>query len=381
MSAVQAREAGTPGGVQTGAGGRAGAADRRRGGTGRTVVSVIGPDRVQAETVAEELRRRVPHRQFVVGAGPDIADGVVAVTGGDGGTGAERDAAVVRAVRDATGGCVLYTGSSRPCCDGPGVTVVRWGRSRPGQVDGPGGPARPGRDGVSDPVALDELAETVSSLWVDVPRWLRDARRADVDREERVKVAVRLSAERIISDLLDPSSGGPDPADPVGADALGELFLARLRCTVLEQGVEWPRVRGGDSVYPGAGGDGVGEGPGDVGDGGSRDPYGGEEPGGDHNRMLLVLVASAGAGVACALAAGRLAGPAAGVVAGVVVALVLAVLRWRTVTAERRARRRVRTRTRLRSRWGVVVAEVVSRLRTPRAAEALVLELSGGGLR
>lgn len=323
---------------------------------GRTVVSVIGPDRAQATAVAEALGHRVPGRRFVVGAGPGDADGVIAVTGavpgprgsgtGDGGqdgTGTDhgaRDTAVVRAVRDATGGCVLYTAGPGLPTDEPGVTVVRWS----------GGP-----EALTAPENLDRLVDVVRSLWVDVPRWLSDIRRADADRIDRVRVAVRLCAERDAADLLDPASGGPGPGVPDGRRHLTALFHARLRCAVLEQGVEWPRVPGPDPAEVGDPGPGADD--------------------GDRSRVLLLVAASLGAGLAAALGVTRLAGPVAGGAAGLVVALVLGLVRWRMLVTARRERDRARWAVRLRREWSAVATEVVARLRVPAVADALLREL------
>lgn len=339
------------------------------GRTGRSVVSVIGPDREAATAVATALGHRLPGRTFVVGAGPAEATGVIAVTGAGaagpsgrsgppdppGQTGAPpavRDATVVRAVRDSTGGCVLYTGSGGTdgaagppdlTADEPGVTVVRWTGDDP-----------------TSPGNLDGLVDAVRSLWVDVPRWLSDVRRADADRIDRVRVAVRLAAERDAADLLDP--GTVDVTDPAGRRHLTNLFRARLRCTVLEQGVEWPHVPGPDgpdATHAADATDGAGAG---------RDD-------GDRQRVLLLVVASLGAGLAVALGAGRLAGPVVGALAGLVVAGALGLVRWRTLATARRARDRARWTARLRREWSAVATEVVARLRVPTVADALLDEL------
>ncbi|WP_312809971.1 hypothetical protein [Corynebacterium variabile] len=151
-----------------------------------TVVSVIGPERDKVAAVAATLQERVPGRRFVVGAGPDTAGGVIAVTAGKDSKDS-KDTAIVRAVRDAMGGCVVYTGGELTALSAePGVTVVPW--------DGD----------AADRRNIDRLAAAVTDRWIDVPRWVSDARRADADRIDRVRVAVRLTAERHASDLLEP---------------------------------------------------------------------------------------------------------------------------------------------------------------------------------
>ncbi|HAJ51125.1 MAG TPA: hypothetical protein DCM55_00440, partial [Corynebacterium variabile] len=113
-----------------------------------TVVSVIGPERDKVAAVAAALQERVPGRRFVVGAGPDTAGGVIAVTTGE----EDEDAAIVRAVRDAMGGCVVYTGGELTALSAePGVTVVPW--------DGD----------AADRRNIDRLAAAVTDRWIDVP--------------------------------------------------------------------------------------------------------------------------------------------------------------------------------------------------------------------
>ncbi|WP_297009322.1 hypothetical protein [uncultured Corynebacterium sp.] len=347
-----------------------------------TIVSVIGPHREEVAAVAAALQERVPGRRFVIGAGPDTAGGVIAVVAGtprgeervgetgvpgepgesgepgedgtDGGDGGRDggdgggDAAIVRAVRDAMGGCILYTGGA-PTPE-PGVTVVRWGRAS------------------TDRVSLDRLVDVVVDHWIDVPRWVSDARRADVDRVDRVRVAVRLTAERHAADLLEHPGGvvAGDAATAAGRSRLDALFRARLRCTVLEHGVEWPHL----STGPTSGGASAATAPSPV----LPLPL---SSGGDRQRELLVLMASCGAGLAAAVAAGRLAGPVVGVLVGLVVAVTLALVRRRMLTGARRERDRAAGAAHLRRRWGAVATEVVSRLRVPTVADAIVVETTG----
>ncbi|AGP29876.1 hypothetical protein [Corynebacterium terpenotabidum] len=297
---------------------------------------MIGPQRSEVEAVAAALQQRSPGRRVIVGAGPDTADRVIAVAGGTDG-----DAVIVRAVRDAMGGCVLYTGEETDLAAEPGVTVVRWGSA------------------VSAAPDLDRLASAVDAVTVDLPRWVSDARRSDADRIDRVRIAVRLSAEKHATDLLGAPAGYTpvgygDPATATGRTRLDTLFRARLRCTVLEQGVEWPHLP--DHVEP------------------EEVP----EPAGedaDRHRALLLVAASVGAGLAAAVGVSRAAGPAVGLVAGVVVAALLALVRWRMLAGARRERARVRGVARLRREWTAVVTEVVARLRIPPVVDALTAEV------
>ena len=315
-----------------------------------TVVSVIGPERDKVAAVAAALQERVPGRRFVVGAGPDTAGGVIAVTPGTEDKDGE-DAAIVRAVRDAMGGCVVYIGGELTALSAePGVTVVPW--------DGD----------AADRRNIDRLAAAVTDRWIDVPRWVSDARRADVDRVDRVRVAVRLTAERHAADLLEHPGGvvAGDAATATGRSRLDALFRARLRCTVLEHGVEWPHL----STGPTSGGASAATAPSPV----LPLPL---SSGGDRQRELLVLMASCGAGLAAAVAAGRLAGPVVGVLVGLVVAVTLALVRRRMLTGARRERDRAAGAAHLRRRWGAVATEVVSRLRVPTVADAIVVETTG----
>lgn len=307
------------------------------GGRQTTVISVIGPDRGQVDTLIPALRARVPGYRFIAGAGPDAADGVLAVV-----PGTESAGEIVGAVRDAMGGCVLYTGGG-PVRE-PGVTVVGW------------------TEDPADPADLDRLSAVLRELWVDVPRWIADARRADADRGERVRVAVRLRAEQIASELLDPVPG----QFMSGRETLDALFLARLRCVVLGHGVEWPHVRL-------------------AGDGEDRDPHDEDAPptgargrdgGADIPRSTstMMLVAAVGAGLAAGAAVARMVGPVPGVLVGAVVAVGTAAVRWRMLAGARRSREAARGAARLRRRWAVTVTDVVSRLRVPSVADAVARE-------
>lgn len=298
------------------------------------VISVIGPEKAQAEAVAAALRERVPGRRFVVGAGPDAAAGVIAVTGGGGGVQRPEDARIVRAVRDAMGGCVLYTGDAGVLADEPGVTVVRWDARQ------------------SDSRDLTRLADVVAQLWTDVPRWISDARRADADRIDRVRVVVRLAAERFADELLDPASG-QDSSTTGGRARLDALFRARLRCAVLEQGVEWPRLPDPEEVPAVAVG--------------TPDTI-------DNGRILVAVATSLGAGIAAAVGATTLLGVMPGVLTGVLVGLLLTGVRWRMISGVRRQQSAARGALQLRRGWSAVATEVVARIRIPSVAEAVSRE-------
>ncbi|MGO1950297.1 MAG: hypothetical protein ACTH1D_11735 [Mycobacteriaceae bacterium] len=306
------------------------------------VVSVVGPDAAVVEQVASGLRgggQGGPHR-FVAGAGPGEADGVVAVVAGDGGG---EDAGVVRAVRDAMGVCVLYTGGS-PVIDEPGVVVCRWS----GTVGS----------------GIDALRDTLQGMWVDVGRWTSDARRADADRLDRVRIAVRLAAERIATELLGGSPGSGVEVGPGDAAVLDAGFRARISVAVLEQGVEMPHLPVADvsAIDP------AGQSP-------APSPAGGRQAG------AVTAMASVGAGLAVTAAVARMAGsPVLGAAVGVPVAAGTFAARWWTQRSARRTQDASRRAAALRRHWAATVTEVVARLDVPAVADTLG-PLGGPGAR
>lgn len=328
---------------------------RRRGGNGPTLLSVIGPDTEQVKEVVSGLRVRLPGHRILVGVGPDVADGVIAVASTD-----SENAEILRAVRNAMGGCVFYTaGTEDNAGDSsgavgsevhtePGITVVRW------------------QSGASFTVDLDRLAQVIEQLWIDIPRWVSDARRVDADRIDRVRVAIRLTAEKYAAELV-----GPEAATPSGRVELSALYRARLRCLVLEHGAEWPHLAEMPEL--------VAEAVELAGLAGMRDAVADtralEQDRENRMRIALVVAMSLGGGVAVAVALSRLVGPLGGVVCGCVVSGVLAVIRWRMFAEARRAQSMERGVAILRRQWSAEVTEVVARLRIPSVAEAIVQEV------
>ncbi|MGV0338332.1 hypothetical protein ACUY2I_11115, partial [Corynebacterium bovis] len=172
----------------------------------------------------------------------DGVDGVVAVVPRLG----EEELEVVRAVRDAMGVCV--------------VAVTGDDAASPP----PPPPAEPGVV-VCTPATVNAV---VGELWVDRGRWVADARRADADRLERVRIAVRIDGERACRDVARAWVEGRC-ADP---DA---VMAAALRRTVLAHGVAVPPLPApGGGACGGAGGAGAG------GDGGADGAGGGAGDGG-----------------------------------------------------------------------------------------------------
>lgn len=324
---------------------------RRRGGSGPTVLSVIGPVEGQVQEVVSGLRARLPGHRILGGVGPDIADGVVAVATAD-----KEDADILLAVRNAMGGCIFYTDSGTSEAESvvglrqePGITTVQW------------------QAGVSSTMDLDRLADVVESLWVDIPRWVSDARRADADRIDRVRVAIRLTAERYATELLGLELLGSDAATPSGRAVLSELFRARVRCLVLEHGVEWPHLAEMPAISARSSAPDTRDTGADIGDG--------ERYRGNRMRFIFVLAMSCGAGAAVAVAVSRLVGPFGGVLSGLAVSGAMAAIRWRMFAGVRRAQCRERGGVLLRRQWNADVAEVVARVRIPSVAEAIVQEI------
>lgn len=346
------------------------------------VVSVIGPDGRLVENVVDGLR---PTRHRVVaGAGPAQADGVVAVvdtgTVGAGGTdgadyaeGADGandatdavDAGVVRAVRDAMGVCVLYINGDAvsdatiaatdiaEVAAEPGVIVCGWS----------------GEDGPAAAASLAALRDTVDGLWVDLARWSADARRADADRLDRVRIAVRLAAERLANELLVDAANGPHRglSRPDDADELDQQFRSRLAVAVLEQGVEMPNL--GMSGR-------------DIGSGGRRES--GDTGAVDTPQHQATTAATAvtaatalGAGAAAAAAVTRLTGS---VVLAAVVALPVSaatfLARWWSQRSNRRTQAASRQAADLRRHWAATVTDVVSRIQIPPVADSLAETVS-----
>lgn len=308
-----------------------------------TVISVIGPDARAVEQVTAGVGTATARRgrRFAAGAGPGEADGVVAVVTSSTVTAEDRE--VVRAVRDAMGVVVVYGPDGTDGPDGPdggtfpaeaGVVHCVWGD-----------------DGYAGQRSLAGLAEVVDGMWVDQERWVADARRSDADRLDRVRIAVRLAAERIATELLDTGTGGTaGTAGTAGTEELDRMFRARLTVAVLEQGVEMPNLAPAERT----------------GEEGTSAPSGGTVP------HLVTAAAALGAGGAAAAGVVRLTdSPVAAVAAGVLVMTATAVARWWTGRAARREQAAARRAASLRRRWAATVTDVVARIVVPPVAERL----------
>ncbi|MEL4175546.1 hypothetical protein MTQ24_02080 [Corynebacterium bovis] len=304
------------------------------------------------------------------GAGPgEGVDGVVAVVPRLG----EEELEVVRAVRDAMGVCV--------------VAVTGDDAASPP----PPPPAEPGVV-VCTPATVNAV---VGELWVDRGRWVADARRADADRLERVRIAVRIDGERACRDVARAWVEGRC-ADP---DA---VMAAALRRTVLAHGVAVPPLPapGGGAcggVGAGRGGaDGAGRGGADGGGGGGGGGGGAADGAGGGAGGATGAGASAGHGAAGAegpspltgavvtgtgaMAGGVASGAAvlragapvwAAVVVGLVVTGAVAGVRWWMDRQRAAARRRAPEVAAWRERWSAQIAACVVQLRVPRVADAV----------
>ncbi|MGJ0183680.1 hypothetical protein [Corynebacterium glyciniphilum] len=308
-----------------------------------TVISVIGPDARAVEQVTAGIRTAAgrPGRRFTAGAGPGEADGVVAVVTSAVVT--ADDMEVVRAVRDAMGVVVVYTQDGVDVADEAGVVHCTWGA-----------------DGHAGRRSLVGLADVIDGMWVDMDRWEADARRADADRLDRVRIAVRLAADRIATELLDQDAPGIGGAGEVGeageADELDRLFRARLSVAVLEQGVEMPHLApvGSRDVEEA-----------------STVPVADTQPRATVAR-LVTGAAAVGAGLAAAAGVLRVTDSVlVAALAGVVVTAMTATVRWWVGRVARREQAAARLTATLRRRWAATVTDVVARIAAPTVAGRL----------
>lgn len=308
-----------------------------------TVISVIGPDARAVEQVTAGVRTAAgrPGRRFTAGAGPGEADGVVAVVTSAVVT--ADDMEVVRAVRDTMGVVVVYTQDGVDVADEAGVVHCTWGA-----------------DGHAGRRSLVGLADVIDGMWVDMDRWEADARRADADRLDRVRIAVRLAADRIATELLDQDAPGIGGAGEVGeageADELDRLFRARLSVAVLEQGVEMPHLApvGSRDVEEA-----------------STVPVADTQPRATVSR-LVTGAAAVGAGLAAVAGVLRVTDSVlVAALAGVVVMAMTATVRWWVGRVVRREQAAARLTATLRRRWAATVTDVVARIAVPTVAGRL----------
>ncbi|SUY84193.1 Uncharacterised protein [Corynebacterium jeikeium] len=299
-------------------------------------ISVIGPNARAVAECAAQLRTRVEAKaststagerfEVVEGAGPEQRpDIVVAVVG----HASAEDREVARAVAQAMGVVLLWPfGSDAPSSE--------WGHT-------------PGWVWCED---VDEVCGWIRALGVDVNEWEVQARRADAERLDRVRIATRLSATRIAQEVLEDASAGDGvrgARDISGADGFEYLhaaFMARLRLAVLEQGVVFPALPQVQEEAPARPAAVMG------------------------SRASVVLVAAAGlaAGLGLGTMVGRFLGPLAGVIVGVLVTLAVVGARLVMLRSDALRARTAKEDAALRQHWSAVVTEVVARLEIPPVA-------------
>lgn len=333
-------------------------------------VSVIGPGSRRTARLAEKLGAAVPAGVRVVeGAGPENRPDVVVAAVGEP-TGADID--VVRAVAQAMGVVVLFF-------DAP---TAPW-------------PAFPGQVQCH---SVEDVCAWVERLCVNMAEWKSDAFRADAERADRVRIAVRLAAGRISRDLVgevardgDTRGGRTRDRDTRGRDAQAGLlanlcggllaslrgcprgtaqgaaqgagqrtgdgagwegvhaqFVAQLRLAVLSQGVPMPTIDASTPPRP------------------PRPPW-----------PWVQILAAAAASVACAAgvatASLRVLSLPVAVFVGLVLGCVVFGARLYMVRSARMIAQRNGEAAVLREAWNVLVTGVISRLSIPAVADRLAL--------
>ena len=288
-------------------------------------VSIIGPDGARVQAVAEELEQltrpvAAPSREFhiLVGAGPDSRPDCVLAVAGDPTTESLR---VVRAVIGAMGVVVLFTDAhGTPWPDIPGALRVS---------------------------TVDEAVTVIRSLRVDMKQWYADAHRADAERLDRVRIAVRLTGGRLAKECL----ANQD------AETAHDEFITGLRRAVVRHGVQFPSVSLDSPELPA----------------GQISPV----------SRLETWLPMAGALGAVAMGAGlgrTLGNVVAGLIVGVLIAAAVMLLRIKLQREHRARMHDGEVQQALQQRWMELVTQVVARLHIPRVAERIrQLENSGSG--
>lgn len=329
-------------------------------------VSIIGPDSARVTACAEKLRELVrPGTTVIVGAGPEARPDVVVAVVGDP---TAEDVDIAQAVSESVGFVVLIVDATpRPWPHYPGWHSVE---------------------------SVEGAATLVNRACVDLTAWAGDAQRADAERLERVRMAIRLASHRISAELLgevlgEPpgeqakvrdrkggagsgTSAGASAGLGVGAGAgvseseaeqLHQRFVQRLRVAVAEQGVCFPRVDTGSPALSAAA----------VSSTAPTPPHSSPRP--TRERISGWALAAAG-GLAGAAGVGaltyRITGSAlAAIVAALLVWCALVGVRLWLVRSRHRAAQRRANAQRLREVWIALVADVISRLHIPRIADTI----------
>lgn len=175
-----------------------------------TTISVIGPAQQRVEDVVGQLRSRYPHWRVLAGAGPDAnPTAVVAVVD----QWDEPAREVITAVAAGQGCVLIFSDAELP--------------SLPGALQ------------------INSLEDIPAALGVDERAWNSDAFRADAERADRVKIAIRLGANRIAKELTAEGVYSPEQWEQSYQD-----FLQQLRQETLCHGVEFPSVDRHVPDYP-----------------------------------------------------------------------------------------------------------------------------------
>lgn len=326
-------------------------------------VSIIGPDSARVTACAEKLRELVrPGTTVIVGAGPEARPDVVVAVVGDP---TAEDVDIAQAVSESVGFVVLIVDATpRPWPHYPGWHSVE---------------------------SVEDAATLVNRACVDLTAWAGDAQRADAERLERVRMAIRLASHRISAELLGEVLGEPpgeqakarDRKGSAGARAgvgagagvseseaeqLHQRFVQRLRVAVAEQGVCFPRVDTGSPALSAAAVSSTAPTP------PHSSPHSSPRP--TRERISGWALAAAG-GLAGAAGVGaltyRITGSAlAAIAAALLMWCALVGVRLWLVRSRHRAAQRRANAQRLREVWIALVADVISRLHIPRIADTIL---------
>ncbi|KAB3519986.1 hypothetical protein GC425_08735 [Corynebacterium sp. zg254] len=283
----------------------------------QTSVSVIGPVQERLDEVADELRQIQPQWQVLVGAGPDARPtAVVAVV--------ERwDAAschVVGAVASGQGCVIVLTRDDPELSD-----------AEP-----------PDLPGISFISTVEEIPAAVRTVAVSVREWSSDAYRADAERVDRVKIAIRLGANRSIQGLCDQGIGSSQEWDRAYWS-----FVEDLQAETLRQGVAFPSMELAPPECP-------------------RIPV--EASWG---RIALALATTCGA-FAAPFGLGRALGqPMLGLLVGLVLAVIVAGIRLWMMHAQYAKAARQQRAVQLKQDLTALTAAMTSRVQIARVAPAL----------
>lgn len=287
------------------------------------VVSIIGPDREYVQQNAMQIREKLHTTgaswKVLTGAGPEShPDAVVAVLN----VASAKDLDVASAVATAIGSVIILSSSNLDTQDIPGVRIAR---------------------------TIPEVCELLQRAGTDMARWISDAHRADAERLDRIRIAIRLEAHRIAGELTEQGIRKEEWRH------IHSLFCALLRVEVLRQGASFPSVKLAPPIPP-------------------------------HNSDLpkqkltvkkisllittVVTMAIAVAGAGYGL--GRIIGtPIVGFIVGSVVGIVLGAIKLAELHKEKEHHAHMQRAQVLKSHWSSLVTDVSSRIHIPRIGEMI----------